>query len=342
MPVCRRLRRWHGATFQSSVGIPVMLGLLEFSDWQLVQPRYPQLVPVPGKMLCPFHCALSDHSGNNFFGTIASFSWYLDLFLPHRTPSRWCVERMRGLHISNLHGNDLLLVTICTNSRPNAVFLSPWSPGWKGAQHYTKKLIRAKHRHNILISKRKKLYCLTNLASSISSVKSLMVVRLGMFLTIHVSGVIEIGITDQINWMHDSAGADVIFVVSWPLRVRVFNFFCFLCCCVPTNIEFAQERSLRVFRKKTSFSLCVHKCFAPGWQEGLCAPSMRVVKSGWTPTSRNFCLHSCDQIVRLGWSFRAAVYQAILVWNVRKIMNTSGTGSLSQHSNHVDGLLLFR
>ena len=41
-----------------------------------------------------------------------------------------------------------------------------------------------------------------------------MVFRLGMFLTTDVSGVIEIGITDQGNWMHDSAGADVKFVAS--------------------------------------------------------------------------------------------------------------------------------
>ena len=35
-----------------------------------------------------------------------------------------------------------------------------------------------------------------------------------MFFAIHVSAVIEVGITDQGNWMHDSAGADVIFVAS--------------------------------------------------------------------------------------------------------------------------------
>ena len=34
MLLCRRLRRWHGASFSSSVGGLVLLGLLEFSDWQ--------------------------------------------------------------------------------------------------------------------------------------------------------------------------------------------------------------------------------------------------------------------------------------------------------------------
>ena len=56
-----------------------------------------------------------------------------------------------------------------------------------------------------------------------------MVFRLRMFFQhVHVSAVMEIGITDQRNWMHDTAGADVIFVASWPLRSRVFNSFCSL------------------------------------------------------------------------------------------------------------------
>ena len=93
-PLCWRLRRWHGASFPSSVGIPVLLGLLGFSDWQLVQVlveschlfssqaahRHLQLVPVREKMLCPFQWAPSD-SRDYVSGTIASFSWYLDLFL---------------------------------------------------------------------------------------------------------------------------------------------------------------------------------------------------------------------------------------------------------------------
>ena len=37
--------------------------------------------------------------------------------------------------------------------------------------------------------------------------------------TIHVSAVIEIGITDR---------ADVIFVASWPVRSREFSSFCSL------------------------------------------------------------------------------------------------------------------
>ena len=72
MLLCGRLRRWHGASFPRSVGSPVLLGLLGFSDWQLVQVqveachlvsshaahRHRQLVPVLGKMLCPFQWRL--------------------------------------------------------------------------------------------------------------------------------------------------------------------------------------------------------------------------------------------------------------------------------------------
>ena len=103
-------------------------------------------------------------------GTIALFSWCSDLFLRfvaprqpsqaswshHRTPSRWRVERTRGLHKSNHHGDDLLLV-ICPNSRPNAVFISPWSQSKKnGAQHRATGIIRAKHRQR---SHQQKILC---------------------------------------------------------------------------------------------------------------------------------------------------------------------------------------
>ena len=122
---------------------------------------------------------------------------------PHRTQGRWCVERVRGLHNSHLHGGDIRPVTSFQTSQPNVVLIPTWSPSSKkGGATPSKRFIRAKHGHNILVSSRKKLYCLTNSASSISSVKSSMVFRLGMFLTIHVSGVLEIGITDQGNWMH--------------------------------------------------------------------------------------------------------------------------------------------
>ena len=68
MLLCSRLRRWHGASFPIYIGSPAQLGLLEFSDWQLVQVLveachlvslqaslcHLQLVPVPDRMLCPF------------------------------------------------------------------------------------------------------------------------------------------------------------------------------------------------------------------------------------------------------------------------------------------------
>ena len=113
MLLCGRLRRWHGASFPSYVGSPALLGLLDFSDWQLVQVlveachlvssqaahRHPQRVPVPDMMLCPFQWAPSYRSRDYLAtvtetyrssdlvpGTIASFAWYLDLFLRFLAP----------------------------------------------------------------------------------------------------------------------------------------------------------------------------------------------------------------------------------------------------------------
>ena len=68
MPVCKRLRRWHSASLPSSNEIPVLLGLLEFSDWHLAQVlveachivssqaylRHFRHVPVPYRMFVPF------------------------------------------------------------------------------------------------------------------------------------------------------------------------------------------------------------------------------------------------------------------------------------------------
>ena len=102
MLLCGRLPRWHGASFRSSFGSLILLGLLEFSDWQLVQVlveachfissqaahRHPQLVPVLDKMLCPFQWAPSDRSRDRVPGTTASFSWYLDLFLRFSAPQQ--------------------------------------------------------------------------------------------------------------------------------------------------------------------------------------------------------------------------------------------------------------
>ena len=141
-----------------------------------------------------------------------------------------------GLHNSNLHANDLLLVTTCPNPRPNAVFTSPLSQSWKEeAQHYAESSSETNTDATCSSVGRKKFYCPTNPASSISSVNSLTVVRLGMFLTIHVSVVIEIGITDQGNWMHDFAGGDVIFIESLSSRLRVFGCCCFFCRGVTTK-----------------------------------------------------------------------------------------------------------
>ena len=130
--------------------------------------RHPQLVPVRGEMLCPFQWAPSYHSRDYVSGTIASFSWYLDLFLRflapqwpclaswphHRTPGRWCVERMQRLHNSNLHGSDLSsganLSEFTTHGGINIALITRLE---KEGATLRKRVTRAKHRHNILISR---------------------------------------------------------------------------------------------------------------------------------------------------------------------------------------------
>ena len=105
-------------------------------------------------------------------------------------------------------------LTSDTTSRPNVALTAPWLPDWKnGAQH--QKTGSCEPNTDTTYSStsgRSCMYCLTNSALSISSVKSSMVFCLEMFLTIHESDIIEIDIIDQRNWMHDSAKADIIFV----------------------------------------------------------------------------------------------------------------------------------
>ena len=131
---------------------------------------------------------------------------------------------MQGLHNNSLPGDGLRPVTICPTSRHNVVLIPPWSQSWKkGAQHWAKRFMRAKQRAQHSYQQVKEIIPSNNPASSISAVKSSMVLRLGVFFLIHVSVVIEIGITDQRNWMQESAKADVIFVASWPLRSQAYS-----------------------------------------------------------------------------------------------------------------------
>ena len=120
------------------------------------------------------------------------------------------------------------MVKICPNSRPSVALIAPWSPGKKkGEQHYaqgsqepnTDTTFSSVGERNCTVLSDKS--CLIELLCEIFDGVSIG----NVFFTIHVSAVIEVGISDQRNWMHESAGAEVIFEASWPLRSRVFNFF---------------------------------------------------------------------------------------------------------------------
>ena len=133
---------------------------------------------------------------------------------------------MRGLHNGDLLGDwssscDKLsdFTTHCGGDVAMVTRLE------EGSATQSKSFIRAKTQTQHSRQKVKEI-----VLSDKSCFIDLLCQRLRMFSTIHVNGVIEIGITDQGNWMRDSAGADVIFVASWPLRLRVFNFSCSLVC----------------------------------------------------------------------------------------------------------------
>ena len=139
----------------------------------------------------------------------------------------------------------------------------------------------------------------------------------------------------QENLMRESADADVIFAVSWLSCLRVFNSYAEF----PTNITWSglswgvcTREILRVFRKKTSFSLVCKNVLHQVDKKALC--SIRVLKSGWMSTSSIFPVCTAPRWLRPLWCC-----QAIWGWNVSKIMNTSWTGFLSQHRDHVDGFL---
>ena len=106
--------------------------------------RHPQLVPVRGKRLCSFQWAPSDHSRDFLcfwyrsfiFMELASIPAFLGAssmpslasWSHHRTPGRWCVEGVRGLYKNDLHGSDLLLVTILSEFTTQCEeSMSPWS-----------------------------------------------------------------------------------------------------------------------------------------------------------------------------------------------------------------------
>ena len=106
MLLCRRLRGWHGASLPSYTGSPALLGPLECSDWQLVQVlvdachlvssqaslRHLHFVNVPPVgAFCRSRdylaTATETHRSIDLVpGSIASFSWNLDLFLSFLAP----------------------------------------------------------------------------------------------------------------------------------------------------------------------------------------------------------------------------------------------------------------
>ena len=167
MLLCRCLLRWHGEPFPSSVGSPVVIGLLEFSDPQLVQVlvRHPQLVPVRDKTFCPFlwapsgrsrdcpwyHCFIFMVLESAFLGASVAFSGFmvsssnsrLVVCRENARTSQWKYSQRLSSSNDNLSdftiqcGIDTAMVTKLE----------------EGDAALSQKFTRAEHRHNILVSK---------------------------------------------------------------------------------------------------------------------------------------------------------------------------------------------
>ena len=126
-----------------------------FSNWQLVQVlveachlvssqaahRHPRTVPVSDKMLCPFQMVPSGRSRDRVPGTIASFSWFwhqgLLIELQVDGVSRECEGFITVVFTVTQCGIDTAMVTKLE----------------EGSATLSKRFIRAKHRHNIVISR---------------------------------------------------------------------------------------------------------------------------------------------------------------------------------------------
>ena len=113
-------------------------------------------------------------------------------------------------------------------------------------------------------------FCFIDLLCEISS----MVVRLGMFFTIHVSA--DIVIIDRRNWMHDSAEPHIFFVASWPIRQRGSNSFLLLLLLSSHKhhlkwsfLESWCKRDLESVQEENLLLPYVHKCSAPSGQAGV-------------------------------------------------------------------------
>ena len=226
MLLCGRLWRCHGASFPSFVGSVVLLGLLEFSDWQLVQALVEASHIVSSQAVifnwfsylvtCSFRSRGRLLIAHAIVSLVPLLHFHSSLIyscvsrrlrsLPHRTPGWWSVERMRGLHKSDLLGDCLRPLTICRISRPTVVQIPPCHPARRRERNTKQKVHKSQtqiqHFHQlvrgVVLSD---TFCFVDLLCEILD-------RVSIWNVSHhprkSSG----------NWMHDSAGADVIFAAS--------------------------------------------------------------------------------------------------------------------------------
>ena len=102
-----------------------------------------------------------------------------------------------------------------------------------------------------------------------------------------------------------------------------------------------RERNFQSIRGENILLPRVHACFTSCRQGGLMLHECSIIGMNvniWNSP----CFHRCDQVVCLRWCFRQTICLTILCWNMCKIMKIPWTSFLSQHRNHVDGLLMFK
>ena len=70
---------------------------------------------------------------------------------PHQTRGGCRVGRMPELHNKSSHGAAQHFVSFCSLCEHHSVLMMTWSPRWeKKGEIVKKKLVRTKHKHNVL------------------------------------------------------------------------------------------------------------------------------------------------------------------------------------------------
>ena len=157
MPLCKFCRQWHGASFPKSSGSPVLLSLLDFSEWHLVQVLVDACHLSSARRLVPhammFLVPLLTFHGTSIYSCVTlrlnNFLWLQGLLIEPQVDrvSKECegfikIYSLRKRHSFGDNQSEFATQYGLNTKAPNT------------AQNF----LRTKHKHNVLISGREKLY----------------------------------------------------------------------------------------------------------------------------------------------------------------------------------------